>query len=215
MRKSRDGKLPLQIVYGVKPRFENEKIFGIISEDMVRTARMFELALAFNYRAEHQVPRNSLGSKSRCNIQDKVLLRRGNKPTGLNIESRMWLGPYAVIEENHFHYKPENPPVRYSRKPIHVHRLRLYMQRIIYEGQREIADRYQAHNSNFDLHNSPDIDRKDSRHDLSCLESQEKHENIVLFKYRKCRTNSTVDDSQWNTIIVSRAAPFIYLADPD
>ena len=57
------------------------------------------------------------------------MLRKGNQPKGSKFEARMWLGPYKVRTVQHPRYELEDAPGRRSRKPVHVRRLRLYIQR--------------------------------------------------------------------------------------
>ena len=125
-RSSTDGKSPFEVLYGVKSRFSEENEASILPS--TNEAREFELAIALAARAERVVPR-MVTEEQKFKTGDWVLLRRGNQPKGSKFEARMWLEPYQVNTVQYPRYELENAPGRRSRKPVHVRRIRLYIQR--------------------------------------------------------------------------------------
>ena len=93
-----------------------------------KEAREFELTITLAPCAE-RVVHQIVTEEQKFEMGDRVLLRRGNQLKGSKFKARMRPGLYKVRTGQHPRYELENAPGRRYQKPVHVRRLRLYMQR--------------------------------------------------------------------------------------
>ena len=125
-RPGADGKSPFEILFGVKPRFTHEPPVDEPVAWGVGMVRDVEVASVKARRAERVVPAASAPAAP-FKVGDFVLMRRG-KAVGPKLLRKDWSGPYQVEEEGHPTYILRRQGKR-SRVPVHVRRLRKYVQR--------------------------------------------------------------------------------------
>ncbi len=124
-----DGKTPLEVLFGIKPRFSIE----IPQADYVASdsnlIRDLKVALAVSLRTSRIVPNTKAAWPRTFEIGDLVLVRRGRRVPGSRITSASWYGPFIVKESEHPRYLLTTEDHRKFRRPIHIRRLRQYVQR--------------------------------------------------------------------------------------
>ena len=125
-RPGADGMSPFEILFGVKPRLTHEPPVEERVAWGVGMIRDVEVASVKARRAERFVP-VAVAPAAPFAVGDPVLMRRG-KLVGPKLLRKDWSGPYEVEEERHPTYILRRQGKK-SRKPVHVRRLRKYVQR--------------------------------------------------------------------------------------
>ena len=126
-RPGHDGKSPFEVMFGVKPRFAGEVTIMERLASNRSMVRSYEVASVKAARAARIVPASS-PSEPAFQIGDMVLMRRG-KVSGPKLLRKMWSGPFVIKSVSHPTYTLRSATDKVTRYPVHVRRLRRYVQR--------------------------------------------------------------------------------------
>ena len=143
MRPGPDGVSPFEAMFGVRPRSSHEPPEVEYVASNTALFREFEVAAMKATRASRIVAKAS-PPEANFKVEDMVLMRRGKNTKGAKLLRQDWSGPFMLKKVNHPRYILENENQRKSRKPIHVRRLRRYVQ-CEYGPQQGTSSWYRSH----------------------------------------------------------------------
>ncbi len=103
-RPGNDGKIPIDVLFGINPRFSIEPLLSDYVASDSNVIRDLNFALIMSLRASRIVPKTKAAWPRTFEIGDLVLVRRGRRVPGSRITLVGWYSPFVGKESDHPRY---------------------------------------------------------------------------------------------------------------